>query len=86
MIGVFLAPLKPAHRYMEENGSAAMLAAKRLVGVAPEVNLREHVAHIPLSNMNKASRSGLKPRDVTRSTKRWYQWPHKKDLCPPKSF
>ena len=27
----------------------------------------------------------LKPRgDVTRSPKQGYQWPHKKDLCPPK--
>ena len=26
----------------------------------------------------------LKPRgDVTRSPKQGYQWPHKKDLCPP---
>ena len=29
----------------------------------------------------------LKPRgDVTRSPKQVYQWPHKKDLCPPKIF
>ena len=27
----------------------------------------------------------LKPRtDVTRSPKQGHQWPHKKDLCPPK--
>ena len=27
----------------------------------------------------------LKPRgDVTRSPKPGYQWPHKKDSCPPK--
>ena len=31
----------PAHRYVEEIGSAAMLAAKRLAGVAPEVNFRK---------------------------------------------
>ena len=30
-------------RYVEEIGSAAMLAAKRSAGVAPEVNLRERV-------------------------------------------
>ena len=30
----------PAHRHMEENGSAAMLATKRSAGVAPEMNLR----------------------------------------------
>ena len=29
----------------------------------------------------------LKPRaDVTRSPKQGCQWPHKKDLCPPKTF
>ena len=29
----------------------------------------------------------LKPRaDVNRSPKQGYQWPHKKDLCPPKFF
>ena len=29
----------------------------------------------------------LKSRgDVTRSPKQGYQWPHEKDLCPPKIF
>ena len=28
------------HKYVVENGSAAMLAAKRSAGVTPEVNLR----------------------------------------------
>ena len=29
----------------------------------------------------------LKPRgDITRSPKQGYQWPHKKDSCPPKNF
>ena len=29
----------------------------------------------------------LKPTaDVTRSSKQRYQWPHEKDLCPPKLF
>ena len=29
----------------------------------------------------------LIPRgDVTRNPKQGYQWPHKKDLCPPKIF
>ena len=37
----------PAYRYMEEIGSAAMLAAKRLAGVTPEVNLRDHVTCMP---------------------------------------
>ena len=34
--------------YVEENGSAAMLATKRLVDVAPVVTLGDHVAHTPL--------------------------------------
>ena len=49
----------PACRYVEENGSAAMLAAKRSVGVAPEVNFREHVTHMPPPSMNKAAHSGF---------------------------
>ena len=28
------------HKFVDENGSAAMLAAKRSAGVTPEVNLR----------------------------------------------
>ena len=34
-----------------------MLAAKRLAGVAPEVNLREYVTHMPLPSSNKAAHS-----------------------------
>ena len=45
----------PAHRYMEQNG----LAAKRLAGVAPEVNLEESVAHMPPPGVNKAAHSGF---------------------------
>ena len=45
---------------MEDIGSAAMLAAKRLAGVTPEVNLREFVACIPLPCMNKTSTLALK--------------------------
>ena len=44
----------PACRYAEENGLTAMLTAKRSAGVAPEVNLREHV-----TCMNKAAHSGF---------------------------
>ena len=49
-----------SHRYLEENGLAAMLAANRSAGVTPEVNLRTHVTHIPLPNANKAAHSSLK--------------------------
>ena len=44
---------------MEEIGSAAMLATKRLAGVTPEVNLREHVTYMPLPSMNKAAYFGF---------------------------
>ena len=39
--------------------SAAMLAAKRSAGVAPEVNLREHISHTPPPSVNKAAHSGF---------------------------
>ena len=45
----------PARRYMEEIGSAA----KRSAGVAPKVNLGEHVTHMPLPSANKAAHSGF---------------------------
>ena len=44
---------------MEEISSATMLATHRLAGVAPEVNLREHVTHTPLPSVNKAAHSGF---------------------------
>ena len=61
----------PAHRYVKENGSAAMLAAKRSAGVTPEVNLWEHVTSTPIIlSINKAVHSGLKPRGhIIRSPK-----------------
>ena len=60
-------------KYMDQKGSAAMLAAKRFAGVPPEVNLRN-----PLHAGNKAASKGstlaLKPRaDVTRIPERVYQ-------------
>ena len=49
----------PAHRYLEENSSAAMLAARKSAGVAPEVHHRAHVTCMPLSIVNKAAHSGI---------------------------
>ena len=51
----------PAHRYMEENGLAAILAAKMLAGVqdAPEVSLRGCVTGMPPASMNKVAHSGF---------------------------
>ena len=49
----------PAHRFVEEISTVAMLAAKRLAGVTPEVNLREHETHTSQPSMNKATHSGF---------------------------
>ena len=49
----------PACKYVEEIGLAAMLAAKRLAGVAPEVNLGECVTHMPSPSRNKVAHSGF---------------------------
>ena len=57
---------------------AVMLAIYTGRGVAPEVNLREHISHMPPQSSNKAAHSVLKPRgDITRSPKQGYQWPQK---------
>ena len=55
----FRAQPMPACRYVEEKGSAAMLAAKRSAGVTLEVNLKECIAHMPPPSMNKAAPSGF---------------------------
>ena len=68
---------------MEEIGLAVMLASKKLVGVTPEVNLRQHVTHILLPSTNKAGHSGFETQRCHQRSKAGYQWPHKKDLCPP---
>ena len=45
-------------KYVDENSSAAMLAAKRSAGVIPEVNLREHTSYTSPLHVNKAAHSG----------------------------
>ena len=52
----------PPRRYVEENFSAAMMATKRLVGVTPEVNLRECVTYTPQPGVNTAAYSGFETR------------------------
>ena len=56
-----------------------MLAIYTGRGVAPEVNLREHILCMPVQSLNKAEPTmALKPReDITRSLKQGYQWPQK---------
>ena len=55
----FQASPMPVCRYVEESSVVAMLAAKRSAGVTPEMNLRKHIIHMPLPNMNKAAHSGF---------------------------
>ena len=43
----------------QEAMPADWLAAKRSAGVAPEVNLSEHVTSMPLSSANKAAHFGF---------------------------
>ena len=79
------APPMPARSYVEENGLAVMLATRRSVGVAPEVNLREYVTHMPLPSMNKAVHSGFKTQmRCHQKYKTGLSEAQQKDLCPPK--
>ena len=61
-------------KYMDWNGSVAMLVAKRSAGVTPEVNLR-----IPLHTSDEACKQ-WGPHMLWNPR---YQWPYKKDWCPP---
>ena len=63
----------PAHEYVEENGLAAMLAAKRLAGVSTEVNLSEFATCMLLPNVNKAVTLALKHTGNV-SRKQRYEW------------
>ena len=57
--------------YAGLNGFVAVLAAKRLAGVAPEVNLSKHVTCTPLPSANKAAYSGFETqRRHHRKTKK----------------
>ena len=55
----FQAPPMPARRYVGKISSVAMLAAKMSAGVAPEMNLKEHVTCMPMPSANKAAHSGF---------------------------
>ena len=59
--------------------------SKRSAGVAPGMNLRIPLHAGQWSTQARESTLALKPRaDVTKSPIKGYQWPHKKDWCPPK--
>ena len=48
-----------AHRYVKENGLAAILATKMSAGVAPELNLMECVTCMSPPSANKAVHNGF---------------------------
>ena len=75
----------PACWYMEENSLAAMLATKRSACVAPELNLRECVTHMPLPRVNKAAHSGFETQKrYHQKSKTGVPVAPQKDLGPPK--
>ena len=77
----------PACRYMEENASAAMLATKRLAGVAPEVSVWECITHTPLSSVNMSSHSGFEAKGrCHQKSKTGLSVKYNKDMCPPNFF
>ena len=63
----------PTHKYVEDNGSATMLSTKRLAGVAPEVNLKEHVTCTPLPSVNGAAHSGFETHRKYQVQNQGYQ-------------
>ena len=80
-----------ACRYVEEIGLAAILAAERLAGVTPEVNLSKHVTRMSLPSANKALKAKKYKQGCFETQKRHHQKSKtgvsvapQKDLCPPK--
>ena len=64
-----------------------MLAANRPAGVAPEVNLREHISHMLLPSANKAAHSGFETqRRRHQKTKRGVSVAPQKGLMSSKFF
>ena len=80
--------LSPTNAWYVENISlVAMLAAKRLAGVAPEVNLREHVICIPPPSANKAAYFGFEIQSrCHQKSKAGVSVALQKVLYPPKKF
>ena len=83
----FRAPPMPAHRCVENNCSAVMLATKRSAGVTPEVNLRECVTCMSLPSMNKAAYSGFETqRRHHQKSKTGVSVIQQNHLCSPNKF
>ena len=71
-------PMLACGKVLDQKGSAAMLAIKRLAGVAPKVNLRIHCTQVR-KHISEEFAMTLEPRaDITRGPKQGYQWHHKR--------
>ena len=65
----------------------AMLAPKRSAGVAPKVNLREHVTYMPPPSVNKAAHSGFETqRRHHQKSKTGVSMASQKGLMSSKNF
>ena len=75
----------PTHKYVEKNGSAIMLATKRLASVAPEVKFKEPVTCTSLASTNKAAHAGFETqRRCHQKSKTVVSVAPQKELCPLK--
>ena len=69
------------HRVAGKDGLAAILAAKRSAGIAPEVNLKECVIRMPLPSVNKSAQRRRHQKSITGVSVA-----PQKDSCPPYFF
>ena len=78
----------PLHRYTKEkNGLAIMLAANKLQDLTPEVDIEEHVIHIPLTSVYQTAHSGFETqRKHHQKTKTGISVVPINLLCPSKNF
>ena len=74
-------------KHLDKTLSSSYLI-ERSACVPPDVNLGEHVTHMPLSSTNKAADSNFEThrRHHQKFKTGIYQWPHEKDICPPNFF
>ena len=63
-----------------------MLAGKSSAGVTPEVNVREHVTHMPLPSSNKAAHSGFRTQRCHQKSKTGVSVAPQKGLISSKNF
>ena len=71
-----------------EKWPAVMLAAKRLPGVAPEVDLKECTLHLPLqkSEVRQNPLCLWNPEEMSPEVQNRDTSGPIKDMCPPKTF